>query len=267
MENLIKELGAEATALLKDVLVALIIFVIGFRLIAWFEKRLKQKNKLSRLDPTTKTFVVSFVTIALKIMVLLIILSIVGIPIASIVTVISSCAVAIGLALQGGLSNIAGGVMILIFRPFKVGDYIEACGLEGTVKSITMFYTTITTIDNKVVQIPNGTLSNSNIVNYSGNETRRVDLQVSVAYNTDINKVKKLIRKLVEEHPLILQEEEKTIRLKYHGDSALIFVVRAWTKTDTYWDVYYDLMEEIKETFDKNKIQIPFPQMDVHVTK
>ena len=173
----------------------------------------------------------------------------------------------IGLALQGGLSNIAGGLMILIFKPFKVGDYIQTQGLEGTVKSITMFYTTITTIDNKVIQLPNGNLSNSNIVNFSYNKNRRVDLEISVSYNTDIEKVKKVINKIIENHELILQEEEKLIRLKTHADSALIFTLRVWTKTENYWSVYFDLMESIKKEFDKNKIEIPYKQIDVHLDK
>ena len=186
---------------------------------------------------------------------------------ASLITVVGSCAVAIGLALQGGLSNIAGGLMLLIFKPFKVGDYISSNGLEGFVKSITMFYTTILTTDNKTIQLPNGTLSNSSITNYSANEKRRVDINLSVAYDSDIDKVKKVVNSVIEKHELILQDEDKFIRLKTHGESSLGFVLRVWVKTEDYWTVYFDLMETIKKEFDKNGIQIPYNQFDVHMIK
>ena len=184
---------------------------------------------------------------------------------ASLVTIIGSCAVAIGLALQGGLSNIAGGLMILIFKPFKVGDFISTNGYEGTVKSITMFYTTIVTIDNRSVQLPNGNLSNSNIVNLTSNKERRVDIDLSVSYNSDIEKVKKVVNKVMDNHKLILQDKEKFIRLNKHEESALIFTLRAWVNTSDYWTVYFDLMEEIKNEFDKNNIEIPYNQLDVHM--
>ena len=197
----------------------------------------------------------------------IVVLHILGVPTASIITVFGSCAVAIGLALQGGLSNIAGSLMILIFKPFKVGDYIEVSGKEGTVKSITMFYTTITTFDNKLIQLPNGSLSNSNITNYTANKKRRVDIDISVSYSSDIDKVKKVINELISKNELVLQEENNYVKLSKHDDSALVFAVRVWTKTENYWDLYFDLMESIKKTLDKNKIEIPFPQMDVHINK
>ena len=196
-----------------------------------------------------------------------IVLTIVGVPIASLITVIGSCAVAVGLALQGGLSNIAGGLMILIFKPFQVGDYIKANDLEGTVKSITMFYTTITTIDNKVIQLPNGNLTNSNITNYNTNPTRRVDLEICVSYDSDIDKVKKVLKSVVDKNEKILKDDRNLIRLMKHDSSSLNFAVRSWVKTEDYWDVYYDLMENIKKSFDENNIEIPFPQMDVHLDK
>ena len=186
---------------------------------------------------------------------------------ASLVTIVCSCAVAIGLALQGGLSNIAGGLMILIFKPFKVGDYISSNGLDGTVKSITMFYTTIVTVDNKVIQMPNGNLSNSNIINYSANPKRRVDINLSVAYSSDIDKVKKIINNVLDKEELILSEEERFVRLTKHDESALIFTLRVWTLTKDYWTVYFNILENIKKEFDKNKIEIPFNQLDVHMIK
>ena len=267
MEKVLENLITGASDLLIKILISLIILVIGFRLISLLEKSLKKEHKLKALDESAKGFVISFVVISLKILLFVIILSIIGVPMASLVTIVGSCAVAIGLALQGGLSNIAGGLMILIFKPFKVGDYISVDNLEGTVKSITMFYTTVTTIDNKIIQLPNGNLSNSNIINYSYNRKRRVDIDVSVSYNTDIDKVKKVLNSIIDKHELILADEDKVVRLKTHADSALVFTLRVWTKTEDYWNVYFDLMESIKKELDKNKIEIPYKQVDVHIDK
>ena len=174
-------------------------------------------------------------------------------------------AVIVGLASQEAASSAVSGMMILMSKPFKVGDYILVNNLEGTVRLISMFYTTIETVDNKIIQLPNGNLSNSNIINYSANEKRRVDIDVSVSYDSDINKVKKIINNIIDEHNLILKNEEVIVRLKSHADSSLVFAVRVWVKTNDYWNVYYDLMELIKEDFDKNKISIPYPQLDVHL--
>ena len=173
MDKVLENLIEGASDLLIKLLISLVVLVIGFRLISLLEKTLKKEHKLKALDASAKGFVISFIVISLKILLFVIVLSIIGVPMASLVTIVGSGAVAIGLALQGGLSNIAGGLMILIFKPFKVGDYILVNNLEGTVKSITMFYTTITTIDNKIIQLPNGNLSNSNIVNYSANTKSR----------------------------------------------------------------------------------------------
>ena len=267
MDKVLENLIEGASDLLIKLLISLVVLVIGFRLISLLEKTLKKEHKLKALDASAKGFVISFIVISLKILLFVIVLSIIGVPMASLVTIVGSGAVAIGLALQGGLSNIAGGLMILIFKPFKVGDYILVNNLEGTVKSITMFYTTITTIDNKIIQLPNGNLSNSNIVNYSANTKRRVDIDVSVSYNTNIDKVKKVLNSIIDKHELILQDDDKVVRLKTHADSALIFTLRVWTKTENYWNVYFDLMESIKNEFDKNKIEIPYKQVDVHIDK
>ena len=265
MDNILKKLGDGTTDILLKMVVALIVMIIGFRIISFLEKRLKKPHRFNKIDASVKGFIISFLTVALKILLLVIVLSIVGVPMASLVTIVGSCAVAIGLALQGGLSNIAGGLMILIFKPFKVGDFISTNGLDGTVKTITMFYTTIVTVDNKIIQLPNASLSNSNIINYSANKTRRVDIDVSVSYDSDIDKVKKILNKILDNHKLILQDEEKFVRLKSHGNSALVFTVRSWVETPNYWTVYFDLMESIKKEFDKNKIEIPFDQVDVHM--
>lgn len=265
MEDIIKNLSQQSVDFVLKIIGGLLVLIIGFKVINIIEKKLRKPGKFNKIDQTVKTFVVSFTTIALKILLTVIFLSMIGVPMASLITIVGSCAVAIGLALQGGLSNIAGGLMILIFKPFKVGDYISAGGFEGTVKYITMFYTVITTIDNKVVQLPNGNLSNNNIINYSANPERRIDIELSVSYDNDIEKVKKSVNKVIDSHELILQDMEKTIRLKKHDESALVFILRVWVKTPDYWNVYFDLMEGIKKEFDKSGIEIPYNQIDVHM--
>ena len=265
MDEFIKNISTKSFNFGIDLLLGLVLLIVGYRIISALEIRLKKARGFTKIDPTAKSFLISFMSISLKVLLMIMFLSIVGVPMASLVTVVGSCAVAIGLALQGGLSNIAGGLMILIFKPFKVGDYISSNGMEGTVKSITTFYTTITTIDNKTIQMPNGLLSNSNIINYTYNNERRVDIDLSVSYNTDIEKVKKVVNKILDNHSLILQDKEKFIRLKKHDESALVFALRAWTKTEDYWTVYFDLIESVKVEFDKNHIEIPFNQLDIHM--
>lgn len=267
IKQIINNLSVGATKLLIDILIAIIVLVVGFRIIKWLENKMKKENRLSKLDPNAKGFVVSFIVVTLKILLIIMVLMIVGVPMASLVTIIGSCAVAIGLALQGGLSNIAGGLMILLFKPFVVGDYILVDSLEGRVKSITMFYTTIVSVDNKTIQLPNGNLSNSNIVNFTHCKTRRVDLKISVSYNSDISKVKKIINDVIDGHQYVLKNESVVVRLLEHSDNALVFAVRVWCNREDYWDLYFDLMEEIKEALDKNKIEIPYQQVDVHMKK
>ena len=264
MEKIIDNILSSSTNFIIDLICAILILVIGLKIVGMIEKALKKEHKFTKLDVSAKGFIVSIISIALKILVFVTAATILGVPTTSIVTIIGSSALAIGLALQGGLSNLAGGLMILIFRPFKVGDYIDTGSNEGTVKTISMFYTTLTTVDNKDVMLPNGNLTNSSIVNYSANKTRRVDLEFCVSYDSDIKKVKKVINSVISKHDKILQDEEITIRLIKHADSSLVFVTRVWTKTEDYWTVKFDLLENVKEAFDKNKIEIPFPQLDVH---
>lgn len=265
--KMLEQLAASSKDFVIDLLGALILLVVGLKLISMLTKFLKKEHKFSKLDASAKGFIVSLINIGLKILLFVTCATVLGVPTTSLVTIIGSCALAVGLALQGGLSNLAGGLMILIFKPFKVGDYINTHNDEGKVKSINIFYTTLTTLDNKEVMLPNGGLSNAPIINYTVNGIRRVDLEFSVSYNSDIKKVKKTILEVVEKNKLVLQEEEKTIRLKTHGDSSLVFVTRVWTKTENFFDVEFDLKEEVKEAFDKEHIEIPYPQLDVHMNK
>lgn len=259
-----KELLEKAFDLGIQLIIALLILIIGFKLVKILEKSLKKEHKLSKIDASVKTFVISITTIALKVLLFIIAASIIGIPTTSFITILGSAGVAIGLALQGGLSNLAGGLMILIYKPFKVGDYIESNGKEGNVTSITMFYTSLTTLDNKVVQIPNGTLSNNTIVNYSAYPERRLDLQFNVSYDTKIDKVKKVINEVIDKSEYALKDRNNIIRLCKHSDSSLTYAVYVWIKKEDYWNAYFELNENIKEAFDKNNIEIPFPQLDIH---
>ncbi len=247
-----------------QLLIAIAIIVIGFKLIKILEKKLKKESKFAKLDNTAKGFVISILSISLKILLLVVAASIIGIPTTSFITIIGSCGVAVGLALQGGLSNLAGGLMLLIFKPFEVSDYIEAEGREGTVKAITMFYTIITTVDNKEIQLPNGKLLNSEIVNYSTNKERRLDLEFSVSYDSKIDKVKTIINEVIDKTNSILKDKDIIVRLYKQADSSLVFAVKVWVKKEDYWTTYFDLQENIKNAFDKNKIEIPFPQLDIH---
>lgn len=259
-----KELLEKAFDLGVQLIIALLVIIIGFKIIKVLEKSLKKKHKLTKMDDSVKSFLISIMSIALKIVLFVVAASIVGIPTTSFITILGSAGLAVGLALQGGLSNLAGGVMILLFKPFRVGDYIEAGGKEGVVKSITMFYTALNTLDNKVIQIPNGSLTNSTITNYTANPERRVDLEFNVSYDTKIDKVKKVVNDTLDKCEYILEDSERTIRLLKHSESSLTFAVRVWVKKENYWNTYFELQESIKEAFDKNNIVIPFPQLDIH---
>lgn len=248
-------------------LIAIFIFILGAKLIKMFGKWLRTSKKLDKVDDSLRSFLHSFGTILLYFVLIIIVASILGVPATSFITILASCGVAIGLALQGALSNFAGGLMILFFKPFKVGDYIEASGESGTVVEISVVYTEILTPDNKRITIPNGTLTNSVVKNYSAENLRRVDLNFTTAYDCDVKKVKSVIREVVEAHPLALKDPEPFVRVSEHSDSALTYTLRVWCKNEDYWDLHFDLMENVKEAFDKNNVTIPYPQMDVHLKK
>lgn len=189
-----------------------------------------------------------------------------GVPMSSMVAVIGSAGLAIGLSLQGSLSNFAGGLMITIFRPFNVGDYIITDGIEGTVNSISILYTVIFTPDNKQITVPNATISNSVITNCSAEKTRRVDMTFTVSYSTDIELTRQILLDTMKKNPLVLDKPaEPLARVSKHDESAIVFTTKCWCNTSDYWTVWYDLNEQVKSAFDKAQIEIPFPQMDIHV--
>lgn len=263
--NIITQISEFTTSFGIKLLGAIIIFVVGLKFTSWISKWLRKSPKLDKLDGSLRSFLASFIKIVMYIVLIITIAMILGVPATSFITILASCGVAIGLALQGSLSNFAGGLMILFFKPFKIGDFIEASGETGTVSEISVVYTELLTVDNKRVTIPNGTLTNSVIKNYSSEELRRVDLTFNVAYDSDDQTVKSIIQDIITAHPQALKDPEPVIRMSEHADSALAYTVRIWCKNSDYWTVYFDVLERVKAAFDQNNISIPFPQVDVHI--
>ncbi|MBS6447026.1 MAG: mechanosensitive ion channel [Clostridiales bacterium] len=255
-----------ATAGLR-ILGAILVLIIGTKLIKWCLKLIKKGKKFESFPPNVQTLIVDLVKVALYVLLIVILASVLGIENASIAAAVASAGLAIGLALQGSLSNFAGGIMILIFKPFSIGDFIDDGTHSGTVTDIGIFYTTLETPDNKIVTIPNGTLSNQSVTDYSTKEIRRLDLKFSVAYDSDIDLVKDTLQELADAHELVLKEPSPFVRLGEQGDSALVFYLRVWVKASDYWTVNFDMLEASKKIFDKRGISIPFPQMDVHLDK
>ena len=263
IENIITWASTKGIKLIIGILMLYIGWKIVNKLVKIMNRTLQRRN----VDATLSWFLDTFVEIALKIIVVVIFMGYVGIDTAGIAALVASAGVAIGLALQGSLSNFAGGVIILLIRPFNVGDYVEGSGHSGTIEKIGIFYTHMTTVDNKLILIPNGNLANGSIVNYSAKELRRVDLTFGVGYEEDIIKVKRVLSNIIEAHESILKTPEPFIALSAHGDSAVNFVVRVWCNNKDYWKIYFDLLEQVKLKFDEENISIPYPQMDLHIKR
>lgn len=243
---------------------ALVFVLIGFKLSSFVVTLIKKSKGFQKLDASIESFLASFINISLKILVVIIAATIVGFDVTALSAVIATFGVTAGLALQGSLSNLTGGIMILIFRPFKLGDYIDNHTDSGTVREIGIFYTTLLTPDNKTITVPNGLLSNATVVNYSTQDTRRVDLEFTVAYGSDIDKVLKVMRTVASANDKVLGEPAPFVALLRQDASALVFVIRAWCESAEYWNVYFYLEENMKKAFDAVGIEIPFPQLDIH---
>ena len=265
MEELFKKIISLAVDSGVKLIAAILILWVGLKLIKFLIKSLRKGKLFSKMEKSLQGFLISFLSVALKCILFISLASFLGIPMTSLITVLGSAAVAIGLALQGGLSNLAGGVMILFFKPFRVGDYVDTHADSGTVTEISLFYTTLQTVDNRVILLPNGSLVNNAIINYSKMEERRIDLVIAVDYASDIDKVKQVITETIEKDERVIKEKDIFVRLSEMADSSLNFTVRVWVKTEDYWPVNFDLKENIKKALDAAKISIPFPQMDVHV--
>lgn len=267
-EHLIKLVSIWITHSGIKIILSVLFLFIGWKVI---NKVLKKTNSIltnKNIDPTLTTFFHGFADIALKILLVISVISYLGIETTSLAAIIASAGLAVGLALQGSLSNFAGGVIILLIRPFNVGDTIEvANNRTGVVEQISIFYTHIITGDNKEIMVPNGSLVNGTIINYSTKELRRVDLTFGVGYGDDIIKVKRILSEIINENNLILKTPEPFIALSEQAASSVNFIVRAWVKNEDYWTVHFYLLEESKLRFDKENISIPFPQMDIHVDR
>jgi len=246
---------------------ALIILGIGFPIANSVSKMILKAMDKRTVDPSLNTFMKQLVNIILKILVGLSAVSVAGVETTSFVAILGAAGFAVGLAFQGSLSNFAGGVLLLILRPFKVGDFIDAAGAAGVVEEIGIVYTTITTPDNKVITVPNGSLANSSITNFSVKELRRVDLVFGTSYDVPVSKAKIAIESVLSSHELVLKDPAWMIRLGAHNASSLDYTVRVWTKAADYWTVHFDLMESIKEKFDAEGIEIPYNKLDVNLFK
>ena len=250
-----------------EVALAFVFIVIGMKLIGWVRKILRKSLEKNHADTGLVQFLDSLVKYGLYILLALTILQRFGVQTTSIVAAIGSVGVAIGLALQGSLSNFAGGVIILLIKPFKVGDYVIQGSLEGTVSEIQLFYTTLTTPDNRKIIIPNGQLADNSLINATAADTRRLDIKVGISYNSDVKLAKDLLLKLGENDSDTLKEEGKApmAAVDELADSSVNMLLRVWTPTDKYWDVKFRLTEAVKFAFDEAGIEIPFNQLDVHL--
>ncbi|MDX5299265.1 MAG: mechanosensitive ion channel [Gammaproteobacteria bacterium] len=245
------------------VLLAIVTLLVGLWLINKATGLLDKQ--LSAKDPTLGKFLHSLISIILKALLIISVASMIGIETTSFIAVLGAAGLAIGLALQGSLGNFAGGVLILLFKPYRVGDFIEAQGYMGVVKEIQIFNTILTTGDNRRVIIPNGALSNGSLINYSAEPTRRVDMTFGIGYGDDISKAKAILHRLVAQDVRILKSPEPTIAVAALADSSVNIVCRVWVNAADYWGVFFDMHETVKNTFDAEGVSIPFPQREVHI--
>ncbi len=267
MEKVIDKLSEYGVDIAFRLIGFILILLVGFKIVKIIIKIIRKGKGYNKLEKSVQTFISSFISILLKCIVFVTALGFIGIPMTSLITLFGTASLAVGLAMQGGLTNMVGGLMILIFKPFKVGDWIENAGISGSVEEITIFHTILKTLDCTKVVMPNGDLANSNVKNFTANSKRKLCLDFNVSYRSDIDKVKKVLNEVIEKEDLVLKDEEVFVRLTEHTDSSLKFTVRVWTNNSDYWTLKFNLLENVKKAFDKEKIEIPYPQLDVHLDK
>jgi small conductance mechanosensitive channel len=265
-EHVLYMLREQAFDFGKNLLICIVIYIVGRKLIKYINVIVNKLLSKKEFDPTVTSFLKSLISVVLTAVLIITIINILGINNSSFVAILASAGVAMGMAMSGTLQNFAGGVMILVFRPYRIGDYIQAQGQEGTIKDIHIFNTEITTADNKTVFIPNGGLSSNVIVNYNSKQSRRIDLTIGVEYKTDYDFAKSTIKEILQSDGRILSEPAPYIALKALNESSVDILIRVWVKTPDYWDVYFNLNEQIYKIFGKKGIGIPFPQMTVHLS-
>jgi len=247
------------------ILGAIIVLIIGLWIIKKVIKTTSNIMQKREIDESLRPFLISLLSVILKALLIISVMSMIGIEMTSFIAILGAAGLAIGMALSGTLQNFAGGVMILIFKPFNVGDFIDAQGHMGVVKEIQIFNTILTTVDNKTIIIPNGGLSTSSMTNFSTQKNRRVDFVFGIAYGDDLNKAKGIILDIANNDKRVLKDPEPFARLSELADSSVNITTRLWVNAADYWDVYFDTMEAVYEKFNKEGINIPFPQMDVHL--
>ena len=267
LDEIVKTISKSAIEIVLKIILALVIYYLGRWIIRHIKKTITRIFDKKGVEVSLESFLLNLVNISLTLILITIIVGILGIDTTSFVALFASAGLAIGMALSGTLQNFAGGVMILVLRPYRVGDYIEAQGQSGTVKEIRLFNTVLNTTDNKTIIIPNGGISTGIVNNYSAEPTRRVDWVFGIAYGDDYDTAKKTISELLDADQRVLKNPVPFIALQSLGDSSVNIVVRAWTSTADYWNVYFDMNEKVYKTFPEKGLNIPFPQMDVHLTK
>jgi len=252
---------------LRNILFAVAIFVIGKWVVKIIKKVLVKTLEKTNTDPVLSDFVLSIASTLMMFIVIIAALSQLGVDTTSFIALIGAAGLAIGLALQNSLQNFAAGVMIVLFKPFKTGDFIEAAGVTGVVEQVGIFTSNLKTGDNKQIIVPNGQILNGPITNYSAKDTRRVDMVFGIGYNDDLRKAKQILEKLVSEDERVLKDPGYNVALSELADSSVNFIVRPWVKSEDYWAVMWDMNEKVKLAFDDAGISIPYPQMDIHISK
>ena len=267
IEAFLEELPSKALNLGMKVLLCVVLFLVGVKVIQLLRKMLQKSMQRAGAEEGVRSFVDSFVKAALYVLLIFMMLSCFGVDTASIVALVGSAGVAIGLAIQGSLSNLAGGVLIMLLKPFKVGDFIkeDTHGNMGTVTEIQIFYTKLSTIDNQVVILPNGSLANTSLTNASGNKERRMDVQVGISYGADLKKAKEVLLSLLEENEKVLKEREYRVFVEELAESAVVLNMRCYFAQEVFWDEKWRMTEEAKLALDKAGVEIAYPQMDVHM--
>ena len=248
-------------AALPNVVMAIIVFILGLWVIKFINRLVLKFFDKADYDPSLESFLQSFISIALKIMLFVIVITQLGVQSTSLVAIIGAAGLAVGLALQGSLANFAGGVLILLFKPFKVGDFISAQGVDGTVKEISIFTTKLSTFGNQIAIVPNGPLSNNNIINYNAQDTRRDNITVGIGYSSNIKQAKEILLRICAENKNILKEPAPEVYVAELADSAVKLSLRFWAKNSDFWSAHFHVIEELKIKFDEAGIEIPFPQM------
>ena len=267
LEKVLQKLIDMGLAAGKNILLAIVVYIAGRFIIKLINRLMLRTFAQRKVELSVQTFLKSFINILLTIILIVSVISVLGINTTSIAALLASAGVAVGMALSGNLQNLAGGLIILVFKPYKVGDYIEAQGTQGTVREIQIFHTIVTRPDSTLAYVPNGAMSSGLITNYSRNELRRLDFVVGVDYGVDVSRVEEITRRIVDKNPLVLSDPAPFIAVDALAESSVNVLIRVWSKTTDYWKLYYDLRREIYDTYNREGIDFPFPQQTVHIAK